>query len=91
VDIFMPKRPRNTVRLEAIKQQVADSLRLPEDAMVMVTELTCEDEDCPDVETVIAVLRQGQPKLQAKANSVIDSLSYADVQALCEKLARDEQ
>lgn len=91
MDIFMPKRPRNTVRLEAIKQQVADSLRLLEDAMVMVTELTCEDEDCPDVETVIAVLRQGQPKLQAKANSAIDSLSYADVQALCEKLARDEQ
>ena len=32
---------------------------LPDDMVVMVTELRCAEDDCPDVETVIAVL--GEP------------------------------
>ena len=91
MELFTPKTPRDAVRLTAIKQQIAESLRLSEDAMVMVTELSCKDDDCPDIETVIAVLRRGEPKLHAKLTSAIADLSDEDVQVLCNQLVRSAE
>ena len=42
-----------------IKQWVREIMALPEEVVVMVSELRCAEDDCPDVETVIAVL--GEP------------------------------
>jgi hypothetical protein len=39
----------------AIKKWTAEILRLPDDAIVTVSELDCADPGCPIVETVIAV------------------------------------
>lgn len=42
-----------------IKQWVRKVMGLSDEVPVMVTELRCPEDDCPDVETVIAVL--GRP------------------------------
>jgi len=42
-----------------VKSWVRELFGLPEDTTVAVSELRCSDPDCPDVETVIAVL--GEP------------------------------
>lgn len=42
-----------------IKQWVREVMGLSDDVVVMVSELRCAEDDCPDVETVIAVL--GEP------------------------------
>jgi hypothetical protein len=42
-----------------IKGWVREVMGLTDDVVVMVTELRCSEDDCPDVETVIAVL--GEP------------------------------
>ena len=42
-----------------IKGWARELFGLAEDTTVMVSELRCQEEDCPDVETVIAVL--GEP------------------------------
>ena len=89
MELFTAKKPGDAVRLSAIKQQIAESLHLSEDAMVMVIELSCNDDDCPDIETVIAVLRRREPKLHAKTTSAIADLSDEDVQVLCNQLARN--
>ncbi len=56
MDIFAPRGSRYSERTNEIKAQVAAKLGLAEDATVMVTELTCSEEGCPPIETVIAVL-----------------------------------
>jgi hypothetical protein len=48
--------------IENLKRWTAEALRLSEETPVMVTELRCAEEDCPDVETVIAVLTPGRPR-----------------------------
>lgn len=85
MDLFGSKR-EDVFRTQYIKQQVSEALGLNENATVLVTELACEDEDCPDVETVVAVLQAGQPKLQVKVDFGIDVLSDEQVQDLCVSL-----
>ena len=53
--------PAVTVR---VKEWVREVMGLPDDVTVMVTELRCAEADCPDVETVIAVL--GEPGVARK-------------------------
>ena len=42
--------------LARIKGWTREALALDEDVVVMVTELRCQEDDCPDVETIIAVM-----------------------------------
>jgi hypothetical protein len=55
-----------------IKGWVRELFGLPDDATVMVSELRCQEEDCPDVETVIAVL--GEPS-QARKHKVFKPMA----------------
>lgn len=52
-----PKPDIEVVR--RVKQWAHEAFGLPDNGVVMVTELRCAEDDCPDVETVIAVL--GEP------------------------------
>jgi hypothetical protein len=42
--------------LARIKEWTREAFALPDDAVVMVTELRCQEDDCPDVETVVGVM-----------------------------------
>lgn len=55
IDLFAPK-PATDPGIARVKGWVQRYMTLPPDAVVMVTELRCAAADCPDVETVIAVL-----------------------------------
>jgi hypothetical protein len=44
------------VALARIKDWTREAFALPDDAVVMVTELRCAEDDCPDVETVVGVM-----------------------------------
>lgn len=43
-----------------------EALDLPTHVTVLVTELACDDPDCPDVETVIALLEDGREPRTAR-------------------------
>lgn len=43
----------------AIKQWVKEKMKLDDDVIVMVTEVNCAELDCPDKETVIGIMQQG--------------------------------
>lgn len=43
-----------------------EALELPPEVTVLVTELACDDPDCPDVETVIALLEDGREPRTAR-------------------------
>ena len=55
-----------------IKKWVREVMGLPDDVVVMVSELRCAEDDCPDVETVIAVM--GEPG-QARKHKLLKPAS----------------
>ena len=42
-----------------VKDIVRRAWSIPENVIIMVSELRCHEEGCPDVETVIALMRDG--------------------------------
>jgi hypothetical protein len=49
----------------------------------MVTELNCQDDDCPEVETVIAIFRAHQQKVKITLHSSIEEITDVEVEQLC--------
>ena len=46
-----------------VKDMVRRAWSVPENVIIMVSELRCHEEGCPDVETVIALMRdRAEPK-----------------------------
>jgi hypothetical protein len=86
MDLFAKRNPEKGRRTQAIKAQVAEKLELNQDATVMVTELNCQDDECPEVETVIAIFRPDQPKLQITLHSSIEELTDAEIEQSCRKI-----
>jgi len=67
------QKPAHDPNLNArINGWVREALGLEEEVVVMVTELRCAESDCPDVETVIAVL--GEPG-KARKHKLLKPLS----------------
>ncbi len=83
MDIFTSRRPRFSERGNEIKAQVAALLGLDEEATVMVSELTCMEEGCPPVETIIAVFRPGMDKLQFRLHCPISEITAHDIDEIC--------
>lgn len=55
-DILGLSRPKSTGDAQRIKVLARDFLGLPEEATLMISELHCHEDGCPDVETVVAVM-----------------------------------
>lgn len=64
-----------------VKQWLAASLTLPPDAIILVTELRCREEGCPPLETVLAVLAEGQ-RWHTTVHKAAAALTEADVRAV---------
>jgi hypothetical protein len=83
MDIFSSRNSRCSERSNEIKAQVAAALGLDEEATVMVSELTCMEEGCPPVETIIAVFRPATDKLQFRLHRPISEITAHDIEEMC--------
>jgi hypothetical protein len=83
MDLFAKRNPEKGRRTQQIKARVAELLELNQDATVMVTELNCQDDDCPEVETVIAIFRANQQKVQITLHSSIEELTDTEIEQAC--------
>ena len=83
MDLFAKRNPEKGQRTQQIKAQIIELLELDQEATVMVTELNCQDDDCPEVETVIAIFRTHQQKIQITLHSSIEEITDAEVQQFC--------
>ena len=68
-------RPKND-DTKRIKKLVRDAWTVPEEVVIMVSELRCHDEDCPDVETVIALMAGPGEPLKVKIGKPMDELNF---------------
>jgi nitrate reductase delta subunit len=48
------KRPEQLAALDRVRQWTRERFKLPDDAAIMVTEVTCALPGCPPLETVVA-------------------------------------
>lgn len=66
-----PKANRLQAKSAQIKGWVRDTLGLDPDTPVTVAELACQDEGCPDIETVIGILEPDKPIRTARIHRPI--------------------
>lgn len=91
MDLFAKRNPEKERRTSEIKSRVVDLLQLNQEATVMVTELNCHDDECPEVETVIAVFRPGHQKVQVKLHSGIEQVADEEIERVCRGLRESSQ
>ena len=77
------KRP-SLAAVRRIKQVLGETLNLPEDAILTVTQLACLEEGCAPLETVIGLLRSGAPQLQHKVHKPTEDVDAADLLEACQ-------
>ena len=67
---------------QRIKELVRKRFGLDEAATLMVSELRCHEDGCPDVETVIAVMGSGRAKLTWKIAKPMAQVDADDIATL---------
>jgi hypothetical protein len=65
--------------LTAIKSITREALCLAEDVHVSVSELKCHDPGCPEVETVIVVMKPSDPHVLIRIHKPVVSVTRDDV------------
>ncbi len=82
IPLYGTRPPASREAVARVKGWVIELLGLPDDAAVMVTELRCAEDDCPDVETVIAVFGEpGKARKHKLLKPVVD-VTRDDVRSL---------
>lgn len=75
---FAPRRglPEKTWQ---IKAWVRELIELDDAVVVSITELTCRDLDCPDIETVIGIMRPGEKIEMVRVHKSIAEVTMNDI------------
>jgi hypothetical protein len=66
-------------RIAALKAEIMRDLGLGDDVVVSVSELACRDPGCPDLETVVALLRTGEPPRVLRIHKALSDVRSHDV------------
>jgi len=77
-NMFAP-REKSPGRASEIKTWVSQRLDLGENDLVSVAELTCHEPDCPPVETVVTVHRDGGERVSWKIHKPISEVYQLDI------------
>ena len=74
----------NLKTVRRIKLALHTALRLPDEALITVTQLACLEEECAPLETVVGLLQPGAPQLQHKVHKSTEELNAEDLIEVCE-------
>jgi hypothetical protein len=72
-------RPSLIEKTRQIKSWVREALELDEKVVVSVTELACRDAGCPDIETVIGIMRPGAKIKTLRIHKAIAEIVRQDI------------
>ncbi len=78
-----PLAPRRTLpeKTRLIKAWVHDLYGLDEDVVVSLTELACRDDGCPDIETIIGIMRPGRKIETLRVQRALGEVTREDIDA----------
>jgi hypothetical protein len=86
-------RIRSAERAESaarLKQILRDALNLGEADALALNEIACPDPDCPDMETVVLVMRSGAPTRALRIRRPLSAVDTDDIAALVAEDRRGE-
>jgi hypothetical protein len=81
-DILGLSRAKSDGSGQRIKDLVREHFALDDGATLMVSELRCHEDGCPDVETVIAVMADGRANLTWKIAKPMAQVGAGDIATL---------
>ena len=64
-----------------VKDMVREAWSIPENVIIMVSELRCHEEGCPDVETVIALMHEGAEPEKVKIYKPMAELNLEEIKS----------
>jgi hypothetical protein len=67
--------------VQQLKQETRKLLGLSNDVAISVTELSCSEPGCPDVETVVAILREREKPILARIHKSIPDITPDELEA----------
>ena len=67
--------------VQQLKQETRKLLGLSNDVAISVTELSCREPGCPDVETVVAILREREKPILARIHKSIPDITPDELEA----------
>ena len=75
-----------------LKREIAHALDLAAADALTLNEIACPDPGCPDLETVVLVMRVGQPTRALRIRKTMDAVTPEDLAVLAaeERAARGE-
>jgi hypothetical protein len=82
INLFGKQPNADLEAVARIKGWVREVMDLADDVVVMVTELRCAEDDCPDVETVLAVLGEPGKARKHKLLKPMAEVTLDDVMSL---------
>jgi hypothetical protein len=62
MNLFGKKAGHDPLVVQQLSDWTRESLNLTDEATIRVMELRCAEDDCPEVETVIAILEPGRQR-----------------------------
>lgn len=81
MDLFSRKAKPNAEHVARVKAWVQQSMSISPPSTVMVTELACQEPDCPPIETIIAVL-DGTTQRKHSLHKAVSDVTAEDVRAI---------
>jgi hypothetical protein len=80
-----PPDERRTAAIRSLKARARALFEAGADDVIVVSELACSEPGCPPIETVVALLRAGQPPRQVKLHQPAVEVTDED---LCGAIGR---
>ncbi len=77
--MFRSPKKQTENHTKRVKALVRDAWNIKEDVVIMVSELRCHEEGCPDLETVIAIMAEDAETKTIKINKPVEELDAATV------------
>lgn len=78
---FAPRSRALPEKTRQIKSWVRDLYGLDESVVVSITELTCHDSGCPEIETVVGIMRPGAKIEAIRIHKAIGDVVKGDLPA----------
>lgn len=78
-DILGLSRPKATGDAERIKTLIRQHMKIDGEATLMVSELRCHEDGCPDIETVIALMTGADQRQSWKIAKPMAQIDEGDV------------
>ena len=88
--LFKRKPPADPEVTARLKLWVGTLMGLSDRDTIMLAELACRDEGCPDLETVITVVRADRRRFELRFPGAMAQVTEADVQSLSRNSASQD-